>query len=163
MLESVGTWLSGTSLSAFIMQTTWVWPLAEILHFVGLSLLIGIAGLFDLRLMGFFRSLPVGALHRLMPVAIAGFAINVLTGALFVIGTPFQYLTNPAFIAKVVFIALAGLNALLFERLVAKEALAVGPDEQAPRAARLIAAASLFSWLSVLYWGRMIAFIGDAF
>lgn len=163
MLHAFADWAGGTSLSWFVTSYSWVWPAAEILHFVGLSLVVGIAGLFDLRLLGFFRSLPIGAVHGLMPWAIAGFAINLFTGVLFFFGTPLQYIDNRAFYYKLAFVALAGLNAVLFEVLVSKKALAVGPGGHAPTAARVIAAASLFSWLSVLYWGRMLAFVGNAF
>lgn len=163
MLRAFAGWLNGTSLSWFVTHYPWVWPLAETLHFVGLSLLVGIAGLFDLRLVGFFKSLPVGALHKMLRWAIAGFIVNLITGFLFFAGDPFQYLDNIAFRYKMLFVALAGANAVLFELLVSKRALLVGPGQHAPPLARLIGGASLFSWLSVLYWGRMLAFIGNAF
>ncbi len=163
MLHSFAVWLNGTSLSWFVTHYPWVWPAAETLHFVGLSLLVGIAGLFDLRLIGFFKSLPVGSLHKMMRWAIAGFVINLTTGFLFFAGDPFQYLDNIAFGYKMLFVVLAGANAMLFEFAISTRALAVGPGQQAPTLARVIGAASLFSWLSVLYWGRMLAFIGNAF
>jgi hypothetical protein len=122
--------------------------------------LLGIAGLFDLRLIGFFRGLPVGRLHDLMPWAIAGFALNLATGLLFVVGMPAQYVDNPAFHFKVAFIGMAGLNAVVFERFLSRRVLDTGPGESAPVAARVIGAASLASWLLVLYCGRVLAFIG---
>lgn len=162
-VTAIATWASQTSLSSFVMNDPRVWPTLEILHFIGLSLLIGIAGLFDLRLIGFFRSLPVAAVHKLMPWAIAGFLLNLASGLLFFVGTPFQYVDNPAFYYKMGFVLLAGINALLFEKLVSRRTLSVEAGALAPTTARLIGAASLFSWLSVLYWGRMLAFFGDAF
>ena len=48
-------WLRATSVSQWINQSTWIWPFCESLHFIGLSLLLGVTGFFDLRLMGFFR------------------------------------------------------------------------------------------------------------
>ena len=56
----------------WINQSTWVWPLCETLHFIGLSLLLGMTGFFDLRLMGFFRRVPVAAAKDLMPLALMG-------------------------------------------------------------------------------------------
>ncbi len=161
MLHAVATWLAGTSLSAFIANSAWIWPAAEIVHFIGLALLLGVAGLFDLRLLGAFRELPVARLHVLMPWAMAGFALNLVTGTLFVVGTPQQYVDNPAFYLKMLFVGLAGANAVLFERVVGREALAVEAGGRTPLVARVIAGASLGSWLLVLYWGRMLAFTGS--
>ena len=50
-----------------IMHSAWGWPLAEVLHFVGLALLAGSVGMFDLRMMGFLSGLALPALHRLVP------------------------------------------------------------------------------------------------
>lgn len=163
MLRAFAVWLKSTDLSWFVTYYPWVWPAAETLHFVGLSLLVGVAGLFDLRLIGFFKNLPIGPLHKMMRWAIAGFTINLITGVLFFAGDPFQYIDNIAFHYKLLFVVLAGANAMLFEFLVSKQTLAVPAGQHAPTLARCIGAASLFSWLSVLYWGRMLPFIGNAF
>ncbi|MCE2558991.1 MAG: hypothetical protein J4F98_10360, partial [Acidobacteria bacterium] len=49
------------------MHTSWGWPTVESLHFFGLSLLIGTIGLWDLRLLGVARAIPMAALHKLVP------------------------------------------------------------------------------------------------
>ena len=67
-------WLHATPASNWINSSRWLWPLCESLHFMGLSLLIGITGFFDLRLMGFFRRVSIAAARDLMPFALAGFA-----------------------------------------------------------------------------------------
>ena len=74
--RSVRPVAQATPLSLWINQSTWIWPLCETLHFIGLSLLLGITGFFDLRLMGFFKRVPVAAARDLMPLALAGFAMN---------------------------------------------------------------------------------------
>ena len=51
----------------FFRSFAWAWPLTEIVHFVGLTLLVGIVGMFDLRLLGVAKSLPVAPLSRLLP------------------------------------------------------------------------------------------------
>ena len=80
--------------------------------------MLGHAGFFDVRLMGFFRHVPVRAVHELMPYAIGGFLLNLLTGVIFFVGHPEQYAHNTAWWFKVGCLALAGANALVFERLV---------------------------------------------
>ena len=156
-------WLESTTLSQSILHYRWIWPICEIIHFIGLTLVIGIAGFFDLRLMGFFRRVPVSAARDLMPLASAGFLLNLTTGATFFIGKPHQYVGNVAWWAKVFFLVLAGLNAMCFETTVGRRAMNLGAGDDTPRSAKIAGAVSLVSWLGVLYWGRMLPFIGNAF
>jgi hypothetical protein len=164
VLAEFGRWVSGFAISGFIRESTWLWPVCEILHFFGLSLIVGVAGFFDLRLLGFFRGVPLRAAWSLLPWAKAGFALAALTGLVFLVGTPAQYLDNRAFFFKVVFLVIAGLNALFFETRYGKAVLAGQAGDQAPPAAyKRIAAVSLVAWFFVIYWGRMLPFIGNAF
>lgn len=163
MADALVTWLQATSLSRGIVSVTWIWPVAETLHFVGLALVLGIAGFFDARLIGWFRQVPVRAAHDLMPYAIGGFVLNLITGTLFFIGHPEQYVHNVAWWCKVAFLVLAGLNAFVFERMVSARVLPLGAGADTPPAAKAIGAVSLAAWLGVLYWGRMLPFIGDAY
>ena len=156
-------WLESTTLSRAIVSYRWIWPLFEIIHFVGLTLVIGIAGFFDLRLMGFMKRVPVYAARDLMPLAIAGFLLNLTTGATFFIGTPHQYVHNVAWWAKVSCLLLAGLNALFFEKTLGARTMSLGAGDDTPRSAKIVGAVSLVSWLGVLYWGRMLPYIGNAF
>jgi hypothetical protein len=150
-------------MSVWINESTWVWPLCETLHFIGLSLLLGVTGFFDLRLMGFFRRVSIGAAKELMPLALVGFAINLATGAVFLIGLPDQYLHNRIWWFKAGFIVLAGLNALVYETKLSAKVLALEPGADTPGPVKLIGLVSLASWLAVLYCGRMLPFLGDAF
>jgi len=156
-------WLRATAASDWINSSRWLWPLCESLHFMGLSLLVGITGFFDLRLMGFFNRVSITAARDLMPLALLGFAINAATGVVFLIGLPEQYVNNPVWWYKVGFLVLAGLNAGFYETRLSATVLALEPSGDLPRAARLIGFVSLVSWFAVLYCGRMLAFIGDAF
>ena len=155
--------VKATQLSQDIKFYPWIWPACESLHFVGLALLVGIAGFLDLRLLGAFPQVPVYSIHRMVKWAMVGFAINLVTGIIFLIGAPDQYATNVAWWFKVFFLALAGVNALFFETTQGQRVMALGKGEQAPTTFRIVGALSLFSWLMVLYWGRMLPFIGTAF
>ena len=66
-------------------EVGWLWPLCESLHFLGLILLIGAAGFFDLRLLGFAARLPLEELSRAFRIMWIGFWINAVSGA--VLGT----------------------------------------------------------------------------
>src|SRR2546428_12386580 len=115
MVQTFSTWLHSTRLSwAMAGGVPWLWPMCETLHFIGLALVRGIVSVLDLRMLGMAKELPLGPLQRLMPFAILGFTINLVTGFLFFTGDPTQYIHNVAFGFKLLFIGLAGVNVILF-------------------------------------------------
>src|SRR5262252_4747176 len=114
-MDGLVAWMESTPLSQAIVASRVIWPVCEIVHFIGLSLVVGVAGFFDLRLMGFLKRVPVAAAWDLMPLAVVGFVLNLVTGFAFFIGMPHQYVRNVAWWAKVGCLLLAGLNAVVFE------------------------------------------------
>jgi len=146
-----------TGIHAF-MNTAYGWPAMESLHFVGLSLLIGTGGLFDLRMLGLFKSLRLSALHKLVPWGVAGYVLNVCTGALFFVSDTSQYLYNPAFQLKVLCMLIAGINMVVFYATTASAVKAVPEGTDAPVQAKIIAAISLGCWAGVITFGRLITF-----
>jgi hypothetical protein len=156
-LREFATWLTTTSLADF-MTGAWQWPIAESLHFIGLSALIGTVGLFDLRLLGLAKQIPFQALHCLIPWGIGGYVLNILTGLCFLTAMPDQYMYNPAFQLKILSMAIAGVNVLMFYTTMFQKVKVLGPGEQAPLAARIIGGVSLTCWLGVILFGRLITF-----
>jgi hypothetical protein len=165
MAEVLRYWLRWPSLEVF-MALPWTWPLSETFHFIGLCLLIGIVGLYDLRVLGLGKGVPLVALKRLLPWGVFGFALCLVTGALFVGGMGANLVGDNAYdvIArdvylqlKLLFILLAGINVLAFYLTGAARAVdALGPDDDAPLRAKIIAATSLFLWFGVVVFGRLI-------
>lgn len=157
----VSTFAGATNVRA-LMHTAWAWPAAESLHFIGLSLLVGTIFVFDLRLLGIGRRIPIGALHRLIPWGIAGYICTLATGMLFVLAEPDQYVYNPAFHFKLLFMVLAGVNASLFYLVSYRRTTATDASADAPRVAKFVAAASIVLWLSVIIAGRLLTFYRPA-
>jgi hypothetical protein len=139
-----------------LMHLYWSWPIAEIIHFTGICLLMGCVGMFDLRMMGLARGLSMGALRRLIPFGVMGFLLSAITGFAFVVTAPDQYLYNPAWQTKMGFLVAAGLNMALFHLTVARKVFALPPDGAPPAAARLFAMVSLGCWIAVITCGRVI-------
>ena len=163
-MEPWEIWVRSTALSSFVLKNGgWLWPLCETLHFIGLSLLIGTVGLFDLRVLGVAKAIPPAALHRLIPWGLGGFAINLLTGITFFSGFPEQYAYNSAFHWKLVFMSVAALNAALFYTAAFREVRTLGAGAQAALRARIITGVSLASWLGVLVCGRLLTFYRPPF
>ena len=161
-MQTLQVWLvttiGGQTPVADLMRSAWAWPIAESLHFLGLCLLVGAIGTFDLRLLGLARRVPIAAVHRLVPWGILGFAINITTGALFVMTEPDQYIYNPSFHLKLLFMATAGLNAGTFYLTSYRHAFGPTAQLDAPTRAKVIAAISLCAWIAVIICGRLITF-----
>jgi hypothetical protein len=155
-------WLELTLRSAetipALMQTRWAWPVAESVHFIGLTLLFGSIAAWDLRLIGVAKSVPIAAFHRLVPISMLGFALNATTGSMFLMTFPDQYIYNPAFHFKVLFLMLAGVNVLVFYATTYRRVTAPGHEADTPVAARIAGAASLFCWMAVIIFGRLLTF-----
>jgi len=162
-LQDIIVWLKATRISEATRYYPWIWPICETLHFIGLSLLVGVIGLLDVRLLGLFTRIPIAALRKLLPYGLLGFVINLITGAIFVVGAPDQYVYNVAFYYKLLFLFVAGANALLFELVHGRRLATLRLGDRTPTPFKFAGAVSLFSWFMVLYWGRMLPFIGDAF
>lgn len=146
---------------SFVTDTPWMWPTCETLHFIGLSLLLGVVFLVDLRVLGFMKGISFASLHRLLPWAALGFGINILTGMLFFVGIPLQYIHNNSFYWKIGLAMLAGLNAVYFTFL--DEPWSLGPREDAPFTAKFAAGSAVLLWVAVMYFGSMLPFLGNAF
>jgi hypothetical protein len=157
-LQTLEVTLRTTPVGAWVRHSVWAWPVLESLHFMGMAVLIGTIGLFDLRLLGFARGVPYAALHRLIPLGIAAYTLNVVTGLCFLSGTPDQYLFNAAFRFKVTFMAVAGLNVLFFYTRVFRRLQQLAPDTPPPIGARIAGAVSLTMWIGVMSAGRLLTF-----
>ena len=158
-----GYWLHKTAISlALQSQSPWLWPLCETVHFIGLTLLLGVTGYFDLRLLGVGRRVSVAAVKEFMPWAVVGFALCAITGVIFFVSEPPTYLQNPAWWPKVVCLAIAGVNAFVFETGFGRQVADLRADDQTPLAFKIIALVSLVSWMGVLVFGRMLGFVATS-
>ena len=145
-----------------MLISKWWWAFMMDLHFIGLALVIGMVGILNLRTLGFAKQLPGASLHRLMPWAMAGFGINLLTGILAFIGMPNYYTFNIAFWLKILAVLLLGLNVAVFYLTDAFRSVEhLGPGEDAPRFAKFVAGTSLFLWFAVITLGRYIQSYAD--
>ena len=160
LTNSLVQWIEGGAINSWVLGSAWVWPTLEILHFAGLSLLLGAMLVVDLRMAGFIRQMSVAAIPRLLPLAAIGFAINLITGSLFFFGDPARYSVNIGFRIKMILVIVAGLNALWFYLRVEPYLKSWEAHGDTPRIAKVIAVASLGTWLGILLLGRLIPYVG---
>ena len=150
---------TATIVASFVIDNPWVWPGSETLHFIGLSLLFGIVLMVNLRMLGVIRTVPFAAMHRLLPWGMLGLVINTITGMLFFVAKPEQYTYNLAFQLKVVFLLLAGANLLFLT--VFDDAWVFQEGDEPALPVKLVAACSIFLWVGVIFFGRMLPYIGS--
>ena len=164
-VAAAGTAIFASTQRIVLLPSRWggTWPILETLHFLGLTLLFATLGLLDLRILGFFKQLPLRPLVRFVPWAIAGFACNLITGMLFFIGMPAFYNYNIDFHLKMFGVVLAGANILLlFCTDAFRECEQLGPNEDAPIAAKFFAATSMILVIAVLVLGRYMPFFEES-
>ena len=158
---STTAWLRTAAIRSFVNDAEWVWPASEAIHFLGLALSFGVVLLLNLRMLGMMKSVPFVSLHRTLPWGMVGFAMNLVTGMMFFIGVPAQYTTNVSFHWKVLFLVLVGAHLLYFTSY--DDAWEVGADQDAPPSAKVIAASTICLWVGVVYFGRMLPYLGNAY
>ena len=140
----------------------WVWPVCQMIHYVGMSLIVGIIGILDLRILGLFKTIPIAALRPLVTWAVVGFFGNALTGIIFVTGKdsgPSYYTDNLSFRLKMLFLLVAFINLFIFQLSNLEEKVYATPaGGNAPAAAKAVSAFSLGAWILVIFFGRTMQY-----
>ncbi len=154
-------WLASDFITKYQYSRPWAWKTLETIHFMGLCLLFGVVLVANLRLLGWMRNAPLEGFHVLLPWGVWGFVANSVTGMLFFIGQAFQYIDNSAFHLKMLCILVAGADVLYLtwhEEVWEMEAGATPPA-----LVKVLAASQIALWIGVIYFGRMLPYIGNAF
>ena len=152
-------WLENTGAAVTMRESAWLYPIVETVHIIGFVVVVGAAAMFDLRLLGASRGLPVTETARhLLPWSRAGLLAVVPSGLLLFMSNATALSINPAFRLKLVLLAAAGANALMFHRWPFKTVTAWNRDVSAPTGAKISAIVSLALWASIITCGRFIAY-----
>jgi hypothetical protein len=153
-------WLETSSLALAMRHWLWLYPIVEIVHIVGFVVLVGAAVMFDLRLLGRSRHLPVSEMARhLLPWARTSLILVVPSGLLMFMAHATEMAANPAFRLKLACLVAAGLNAGLFHGGVFRSVQQWNHHTRTPVAARLAAIVSLTLWSVVITCGRLLAYL----
>ncbi|MDR6806068.1 hypothetical protein J2Y45_003260 [Dyadobacter sp. BE34] len=152
-------WLEKSAWSVGIRQSLWLYPALEIVHILGIVFLVGAAFLFDLRLLGFSRNLPVIALSKhLLPWSQRGLILIVPSGVLLFLTNAQALGVDPVFWTKVGLIVVAALNVLVFHRFIYEPFKRCGAEGELPYPARLCGVVSIGVWVAVVACGRLLAY-----
>ena len=151
-------WIEHSALSDWIRGSECIcaFPMIVTLHNIGMAFLAGCGIAIDLRIIGFAPAIPLRPMARLLPLMWLAFAVNATTGVLLLIAYPTKALTNPLFYIKLCLVALA---LTLVYRIATDILRASGVDpEPLPAKARLLAGASLATWIALIAAGRYLAY-----
>ena len=154
------TWVASTPLADLMRSHLWLYPIVEIVHILGFVVLVGGVSLFDVRVLGFARALPVDLLWRhLLPWSLASVGLVVPAGLLLFSADPHSLVNNPAFQLKLGLIGCAGINALLFHLGPYRGVARWNVASPAPAAARVQALLSILLWIAIICCGRLLAYV----
>jgi hypothetical protein len=155
------SWLQGSALGHAMRESgVWTYGVVNLVHILGVASLFGAVLLLDLRLIGFWRSLPVAAISKpTIPIAATGFIIAALSGLCLLATKATEYVGNPFLYIKFPAIALGLLNVVALNSLSAwkqHRLRELSSQEQSKLA--VFGGISLLCWLTAITAGRMIGY-----
>jgi hypothetical protein len=159
-LRSWFLWLDALSSSIALRESTYGFIFLLTLHVVSLCLFAGLVVMMDLRLVGIGnRHAPVAQIQeRLFPWQMLGFVVSSVTGCLLFYSQPMRYYGKAFFWAKMAFIGLAGLNALVFHLTTYRSVAVWDAAARPPARAKVAGALGLLLWAGVVAFGRLTAY-----
>jgi hypothetical protein len=154
-------WLEHTVVGASVRESLWLFPVIETVHLLGMAALVGTIGVFDLRLLGLaMKRARVGELGaRLLPWTWLGFAVQVVTGAVLFASEAVKIYANPAFRLKMLLIVFAGVQALIFQWIMRRDAAKWDESGVLPVGAKVAGGVSILLWVGIVAAGRFIGFV----
>ena len=157
---SVCEWLQALPWASGIKHSAWQFPVVESVHSLALSAMLWPAAILDLRLLGVMMPRkPVSQVAaQFLPWVWTGFTIMILSGVLLFAAEAVKCYNSPFFRVKVILLAVAGLNALLFHKTVFQTVDKWDQDASTPFRAKLAGASSLAIWIGVVAMGRALAY-----
>jgi len=152
-------WIENTVLATYIRQSLWLYPGLEIVHILGIAILVGAAFMFDLRLLGFSKKLPIEALgNHLLSWSKRGLWLIIPSGLLMFITNAETLGFSWVFWAKMALIVMGGFNALFFHRFFRNSRHSWDQNVSSPPLAQTNACLSIIIWISVIACGRLLAY-----
>ena len=144
------------AIELLINHVIWFVPWQTV-HFFGFSLVFGTALAVSLRVLGFWKSMPFSAVHRLIPLGVFGVVMNVFSGMLLLFADSFAILNATTFVPKTTFITIGAIAVLYFS--LSERLWTVKAGEDAPMGAKWVAAVVLLSWAGVIIGGRLMPYV----
>src|SRR6266853_3329227 len=145
------------ALELLINNVIWFVPWQTV-HFFGFTLIFATVLIVVLRILGFWKSVPFSAVHRLLPIGVVAVVMNVFTGMLMLLADTYRYVVNDyTFAPKIAFIPIGATAVLYFSLSDRLWKLKAGED--APALAKAVAILVLVCWAGVIACGRLLPYL----
>jgi hypothetical protein len=149
-------WFDATPISLIIRNSTYIFPVVEVLHLFGLTLLLGTITVIDLRMLGvgMRRQSVAEVAGQLAPWSIGAATLTIVSGILLFLSEAMKCYGNAAFPYKMWFLLAGIILYVAVQRRVTSPTSRMGPGTL-----KVIAVLSLILWYGVAIAGRAIAFV----
>jgi hypothetical protein len=151
-------WCEATAIGETIRNSTWMFPVIEAFHLLGLGVIGGAILLVNLRLLGVGLSRqPAGELSASVePFLIGAVTLMIASGVPLFLSEAIKCFYSTPFWVKMTCLLLALIFTFTFQRHVTRKGLTTNN----PLLSRFTGATSLALWGGVAWGGRWIAFSG---
>src|SRR5207248_8876232 len=147
-------WFDATTIGVMIRNSTYIFPVVEVVHLFGITLLLGTLTITDLRILGIgMRRQPINAVARELDgwTMWAGI-VAIASGILLFLSEALKCYGNAAFPYKMWFLLGGVILYLAFRRKLTSAGAS-------PVQLKVVAVLSLLLWYGVAIAGRAIAFV----
>ena len=160
MLQTLGAALEGSRLGQYIAVSAWAFPTIEAVHVLFLTTVFGSVAIVDLRLIGLaFNHRRITELSaEILPITWTAFLGAAISGGLLLSSQATTYLANTSFRFKMLMLALAAVNMLVFHLVTWRTVERWDERGVPPLAARAAGLLSICIWVGVVVFGRWIGF-----
>jgi hypothetical protein len=136
---------------ATLKSSAWAYPALEVVHILGISLLLGNLMLLELRVFGKGAALPIKDLARLgLSIVLVGFCMAAASGLLMFATRAAELLANRTFTLKMLLLTCAACNAAWFHGR--------GSLDKLDAVAKAQMVVSTLLWVAIVTCGRWIAY-----
>jgi hypothetical protein len=145
-----------TEISTYLRESEYGFVFFLTIHILSMSCLVGSNSIVSMRLLGVASSIPLKPLRRLFPFMWTGFIGADLSGIGIGLAHASTRLWNPILGVKLVIISIAAPVMWTMQKKIFDDPKV--SEGALPENARMIGAAQLILWLTVLVAGRLIAY-----
>jgi hypothetical protein len=164
-MDGIVNVLADSRLTILLASSSWIVPLMQTIHILGISMVMSASFLMSLRTLGLFApNQPIASIAaRFLPWIWWAIPVLFLTGSLLILAEPKRELLNPTFRIKMALVLIAAIATAIFHQRLTRAARTQGRVCARNVGNKAIAAISLVVWIAVLVAGRMIAYDNNAF
>jgi hypothetical protein len=155
--------LANTDYATWVRESLWGWPISLTFHAFGNAAVIGLSFIIALRIFGFFRTIPYSSLRRLFPVIWVSVVVQVFSGGSLWMTKPDKYVSAGMFDAKFSFVVIGVILTAILQSTLKQEAAAWDASGKVSPRGRRVAALTALCWASVLFTGRLTAYLGTLY